>query len=143
LYRRGVFPGDAILQLIEDGKISLMDAPPAPHTSDTAETAWLAAQLGQLPLDARGLLALALQAHVTQYASVPAHTRPVALLADIRRQLSALQFAPAIMAEYRRFVVIQDPAERIEANDSGVRRVAVSDSRARAYACTVRVGCPA
>jgi hypothetical protein len=119
---RGVFPGASLLQLIDTGDVSFLRAPPAPYTSQEAETTWVTSQLCQLTLGPRGLLEEALRAYSAEFVDVPEHKRGSAVIADIRQQLGILQFHPALMCEYRRFVVVQDPSEKIRGDEGSVRR---------------------
>ena len=107
LFDRGEFLFSELLELIADGRLSLLRTPPVARCPGPA-AAWLAWQTALLRMDARALLAESIELAAEQYSdSAPAHVLPEMIQKEIVHDLTGMQMQPAIMDEYRRFVVIR------------------------------------
>ncbi|OBZ79786.1 hypothetical protein A0H81_00527 [Grifola frondosa] len=110
LYDRGEFVFDELLQLIEEGSISLVQAPPLDSVRD--DKPWIGEALKMSCLDARGILDECIKIAVQQYRDISEADLPLAIEQQIARDIGSMQLQPAIMDKYRRFVVIKGRADR-------------------------------
>jgi hypothetical protein len=120
---------DSILKLIEEGQVSLLQAPPS-HTSAESEDPtmeWVSSQMRTLSLDARGILEECIRQFSCKYPNISESAWSSAVEAEISKDLSLMQMQPAIMKEYRRYVVIKGPRDHIEWDKDGVRSFNLAD----------------
>ncbi|KAI0936045.1 hypothetical protein AcV5_004288 [Taiwanofungus camphoratus] len=99
-----------ILSLIEQGRVSLLRAPPltqCPKPNNDPAIEWVGWQLRLLRSDARGLLEECMRLATEQYPNTPEAELPIAIQQEITRDLLSMQMQPAIMDKYRRFVVVK------------------------------------
>jgi hypothetical protein len=111
------------LKLIEDGQVSLLQAPrPIQASAESDDTSgWVSKQIRTMSLDARGLLEECWKQFNGNYPNVPESAWPSKMDAEISEDLSFMQMQPAIMQEYRRYVVIKGPGnDHIEWDRDGV-----------------------
>jgi hypothetical protein len=111
------------LKLIEDGQVSLLQAPRNSETAADGDNnkRWVSKQILMMSLDTRGLLEECWKQFNTKYANVPESTWSSVMDAEISEDLSYMQMQPAIMQEYRRYVVIKGPGnDHIEWDRDGV-----------------------
>ena len=114
LHRDEFFFSD-LLDLIEDGKISLLTAPPATRYAPSdgwskvnARVEWTL-WLGSLPsLNTKGILGECLRQFDKHFSKVPAKDLPKAVDHLIMGDFCQLQYQPSIMDNYRRFVLITE-----------------------------------
>lgn len=104
LFDQGEFLLDGLLDLIVQGKLSLLRAPTTNHS--TRAKKWIGWQLQLLDMDARTLLDECIRTAKEQYNDVKAELAD-AIQKEIARDLWALQMQPAVMDEYRRLVVVK------------------------------------
>jgi hypothetical protein len=117
---RGEFLLSNIVNLLADGEISLLRAPPL-HGDDPGHI-WVGSQLKLFLLDASGLLEECLNTFVFHYSSTPAAQLTSAVEAEISQDLLRMQTQPSMMENYRRFVVIKEVnSKELDSNKDGVR----------------------
>ncbi|KDQ54746.1 hypothetical protein JAAARDRAFT_347429 [Jaapia argillacea MUCL 33604] len=106
-----------LIEMIEEGEISLIDAPSLNRrwsTDTNSEGLYRRPQAhltDLLPMKAADRLRFSVQAFTARYANVPPARLASNLEGDISRDLSNMQTQPAIMAEYRRYVIIKGPSD--------------------------------
>ncbi|KAH9947673.1 hypothetical protein B0H21DRAFT_316591 [Amylocystis lapponica] len=128
LFDKGEFIFDELLELIESGKLSLLQAPPLSRAlsgSDSAIT-WIGQQFKMLRMNARDILEECIALSRDQYANVQESELPLAIEREISRDLWNMQLQPVIMDEYRRFVVVNGRSDRfLTGDDNGVECVSL------------------
>ncbi|KZT74733.1 hypothetical protein DAEQUDRAFT_4099 [Daedalea quercina L-15889] len=115
LFDRGEFVFSDLLELIEEGKISLLRSPPltrCPKGGEDPAAKWTSWQTELLRMDARGLLESSIALAAEQYSSVQPHALPEAIQTEIVRDLMGMQMQPTLMDAYRRFVVIKGKGDK-------------------------------
>lgn len=106
-----------VIQLLAEGKVSLLTAPPL-YGSD-AEQRWMVSQTKLLSLDAVGLLKECLSSFDAHHSNTPAAQLSSAVHGEIFHDLLDMQTQPQIRQTRRRFVIItttSTPVEKIDAN---------------------------
>ncbi|RPD81739.1 hypothetical protein L226DRAFT_541401 [Lentinus tigrinus ALCF2SS1-7] len=109
VYDDGEFVYAELLDLIEQGTLSLAQAPqvtPVPLTQDDASLAWTRWTLRLPSMNARQILEECLKLAAEQFANTAEADLPRAIEEEIARDLSRLQNQPVIMDNYRRFTVV-------------------------------------
>lgn len=92
---------DCILQAIEDGTVALLEAPPERptiHPAADLQAQWISQYFTLLPPTQREALARGVAAFEASQSS--------AIDAEIAASLMQLQFHPAFMYTYRRYVIV-------------------------------------
>ena len=92
---------DCILQAIEDGTVALLEAPPERptiHPAADLQAQWISQYFTLLPPTQREALAQGVAAFEASQSS--------AIDAEIAASLMQLQFHPAFMYTYRRYVIV-------------------------------------
>ncbi|KAI0374422.1 hypothetical protein BV20DRAFT_1041377 [Pilatotrama ljubarskyi] len=121
VYDEGNFIYEDLLRAIEDGSLALLQAPqvtrdpPAQGEPTVLWTRWMF-RLGGL--NARGILEECLKLAAEQFANTAEADLPLALEKEIVRDLVRLQMQPAIMDNYRRFVVFRTKQDAFLAESS-------------------------
>ncbi|KAJ7770779.1 hypothetical protein DFH07DRAFT_914458 [Mycena maculata] len=109
-FDRGVFVFDLLLRAIEDGEVSVLHAPPlewkASWDSDEPEE-WLRDHWTNRPLGKRRILEDCMDRFSAKYANVPESEWAAAVEVEVSQDLDLMQRQPAIMKNYRRYVVIR------------------------------------
>ncbi|TCD70074.1 hypothetical protein EIP91_005056 [Steccherinum ochraceum] len=122
-----------ILSLIEEGKISVLTSPPRIRhpTRDEgqtrwndAEMAWVKGQLALLPATAKDILSRCLDAFNRM--NVPESDIHPRAASNALKEMYDMQFQPAIMDEYRRYVVVKGSKEVLEDKDDLVEITALT-----------------
>ncbi|TFK76887.1 hypothetical protein BDN72DRAFT_15333 [Pluteus cervinus] len=109
-----------ILNAIEEGKISLISRPPdLVHSSETERAGWISKYFWQQPSDALDMLEVCLSAFTSKYSNAPRNRWVLDFEGEITEDLLAMQLQPALMRQYRRYVVVADdhkvnPMDRVE-----------------------------
>ncbi|THH16827.1 hypothetical protein EW146_g3874 [Bondarzewia mesenterica] len=104
---KGDFVHAILLDMIEEGRLSLMSTVPVGRARGAMISDWISWQT-QLPcLTARGILEKCMRSFIQQYDDTPEEQWPSAVESEVVTSISSLQLQPAIMDNYRRFVVIR------------------------------------
>ena len=124
---RGEFVYDELLDLIEQGTLSLTQAPQVirdPLAKVDASLVWTRWTLRLPAMNAREILEECLKLAAEQFGATAETDLPRAIEEEIARDLSRLQNQPVIMDNYRRFAVIKTQHDKQFSRDSmrGVRR---------------------
>ena len=123
--RRGEFVYEELLNLIEEGSLSLVQAPQVfrdPLAKDDATLAWTRWTLRLPAMNARQILEECLKLAAEQFASISEADLPRAIEEEIARDLWRLQNQPVIMDNYRRFAVVRTQNDKHLCRDMrGVR----------------------
>lgn len=101
---------EAFLELIANGSISLLHAPPLnnqPRDDADFTSGWVGWQCRVARLDARGVLEESMRVANEQFANVSTSDLPLAIEKMIAQDLLRMQQQPVFMDEYRRYVVIK------------------------------------
>ncbi|KAI0639158.1 hypothetical protein C8Q77DRAFT_1079774 [Trametes polyzona] len=109
-YDEGNFVHEELLKAIEDGSLALLQAPPPPQLANPQvdpSLMWTRWNLRIAGMDARGILEECLKLAGEQYANTPEADLPLAIEKEIERDLVRMQTQPAIMDNYRRFVLFR------------------------------------
>ena len=122
---RGNFAYDELLRLIEDGSVALLHAPElsrdAASEGDPA-LLWTRWMLRLPSMNARQILEECLRIAAEQFANTSEADLPSAMEKEIARDLRRMQIQPAIMDNYRRFVVLKSKSDTYFADEKpGVR----------------------
>ncbi|KAI0824082.1 hypothetical protein BC628DRAFT_1379753 [Trametes gibbosa] len=110
VYDEGNFVYEHILTAIEDGSLALLQAPRSIFQHPTTEdptllwTRWMFRIAGK---DARGILEECLNLAAEQFGNTSEADLPVAIEKEIARDLLRMQSQPALIDNYRRFVVFR------------------------------------
>ncbi|KAJ6604313.1 hypothetical protein DFH09DRAFT_1300550 [Mycena vulgaris] len=128
-FDRGVFVFDLLLRAIDDGKVSVLRAPPldrrASRESDPAAD-WLRDHWINRPLGPRRILELCMDAFGSKYSNVPPAQWASTIESEISDDLDLMQRQPEIMKLYRRYVVIRAENDT-SLNEDGFEWVAHSN----------------
>ncbi|KAI0768532.1 hypothetical protein BD413DRAFT_127687 [Trametes elegans] len=109
-YDEGSFVYEDLLRAIEGGSIALLQAPDArrdPPPQGDPVTLWTGWMIRVAGLNARGILEECLKLAAEQFANTSDADLPAAIEGEITRDLIRMQVQPAIMDNYRRFVVFR------------------------------------
>ncbi|KAJ7783426.1 hypothetical protein DFH07DRAFT_787675 [Mycena maculata] len=122
-FDREVFVFDLLLRSIEDGEVSVLHAPPlewkVSRDSDEPEE-WLRDHWTNRPLGKRRILEDCMDRFSAKYANVPESEWAAAVEAEVSQDLDLMQRQPAIMKNYRRYVIIRaESDEGSAANKDG------------------------
>ncbi|OSD05970.1 hypothetical protein PYCCODRAFT_1065885 [Trametes coccinea BRFM310] len=121
VYDQGNFIYEELLTAIEDGSVALLQAPqlnrdpPAKGDPALLWTRWMLRIAG---LDARGILAECLRTAAEQFANTTDADLPMAIEREIARDMMRMQVQPAMMDNYRRFVLFRTKQDGYFAEDS-------------------------
>jgi hypothetical protein len=113
----GDFANHNLLNLIEDGKISLLRAPPLQRSAlehDDPIIEWASLQMRLIPLQTRSIL----EACLTEMER--SNIGSAGIETEISRDIRLMQVQPKIMDEYRRYVVIKGPNDNMNWDKDGV-----------------------
>ncbi|EMD41671.1 hypothetical protein CERSUDRAFT_110243 [Gelatoporia subvermispora B] len=106
---RGEFLFEELLKLIEEGSLAMTRAPPlkgqAKVKADAARE-WIAQQMSILGKNSRELLEECIKSAADQYKHITEADIGGTIDQEVLRQMKSMQMQPAIMDDYRRFVVI-------------------------------------
>ncbi|TFY59615.1 hypothetical protein EVJ58_g5677 [Rhodofomes roseus] len=120
LFDKGEFLFSDLLEMIEEGKISLLRSPPLTRCAkggiDPAAK-WISWQTEVLGMDARNLLESSIALAMEQYSGVQENDLPDAIQKEIVRDLMGMQVQPALMDARRRFVVIRSKSDKFLSED--------------------------
>ena len=101
---------EGILTAIEDGSVSLMDAPSVGRDGrqehDSQSITWLEGTLRFASMNARRILEECINIAAKQFGSTSEGDLPMAIGKAIASCMLRMQLQPAIMDNYRRFVVL-------------------------------------
>ena len=99
---------EGILTAIEDGSVSLMDAPSVGRDGrqEHDPVTWIEGTLRFAPMNARQILKECINIAAKQFATTSEADLPVAIENAIAKDMLRMQLQPAIMDNYRRFVVL-------------------------------------
>lgn len=106
--KRGQFSHEFILKAIAAGEVALIYAPPekaTTHSADDNRQIWMRQHLSLTPFSAKRALEIGLEAFHSKYANVPESEWSQTMETEILMDLSSMQRQPAIMKDYRRYVV--------------------------------------
>ncbi|KDQ30537.1 hypothetical protein PLEOSDRAFT_1101525 [Pleurotus ostreatus PC15] len=115
LFDRGKLFTEYYLQMIEEGDIAMMEAPPLePYFTNPRALEWRAATEAQRNFTRRDYLEYALKEFNASYSNVPESDWLTTAEGAITKDLHMMQTQPCFMSEYRRFVVIRGSQESYE-----------------------------
>ncbi|KAG6831266.1 hypothetical protein H0H92_011776 [Tricholoma furcatifolium] len=106
---RGIFPFKSILDSIENAEISLISSPSDSTQGANTRQEWLKSYWTQRPHGQRATLKACIEAFSTISQHGPREALSSRVLHEISEDLRRMRTQPAIMAEHRRFVVIDSP----------------------------------
>ncbi|CDO70283.1 hypothetical protein BN946_scf184942.g83 [Trametes cinnabarina] len=121
VYDEGNFVYEELLTSIEDGSVSLLQAPQVsrdPPAQDDPALLWTRWMVRASTLDARGILEECLRIAAEQFANTADADLPLAIEKEIARDMMRMQVQPAIMDNYRRFVVFRTKQDSFFAEES-------------------------
>lgn len=124
-----------LLELIEEGKISLLHAPPksrSPHLAenDTSRTVdpgmdWATWALGICALDGRGIMKDCLRLFEERHRGLPDKDIAPVVEQEVSSDLVQMHLEPVIMDNYRRFVMVVETRNDQSLEVNGVSETAV------------------
>ena len=124
-HERGDFSHEFVLKAIAAGEVALIHAPPEKATSHSASDhrqIWMRQYLCLAPFTAKRALEIGVQAFHSKYANASESEWPQRMETEILTDLSSMQRQPAIMKDYRRYVVfISEREARSNSNSGGVQ----------------------
>ncbi|KAH8100518.1 hypothetical protein BXZ70DRAFT_937606 [Cristinia sonorae] len=121
-----------LLSLIEDGKLSLLTAPPLrrqPREIGTGKgwadlrTAWISGQFSLISMKSRSILDACLRSFDALHGKTPESEIASAVAQNAMKEMDSMQFQPVIMDEYRRFVVVKGATEKVHDDDREILEV--------------------
>jgi len=115
--KRGEFSHEFILKAIATGEVALIQAPPekaTTHSANDNRQIWMRQYLSLTPFTAKCALEIGVGAFHSKYANVAASEWPQTMETEIIMDLSSMQRQPAIMKDYRRYVVFTSEREARE-----------------------------
>ena len=121
-HERGEFSHEFILKAIAAGEVALIHAPPekaTTHSTDDHRQTWMREYLCLTPFTAKHALEIGVQAFHSKYANTSESERPQRMETEILTDLSSMQRQPAIMKDYRRYVVFISEQEALSNPNSG------------------------
>lgn len=128
---RGKFFYKPLLELIEEGKISLLEAPPKSRQprmakNDTSVTVypglrWVEWTLGLCDLDTTGIMEECLRFFNEKHAALHAKDPTLVVEQGLIQDVLQMQLEPAIMDNYRRFVILMESSRNGIPTEHGVR----------------------
>jgi hypothetical protein len=123
--KRGEFSHEFILKAIAAGEVALIHAPPekaTTHSANDHRQIWMRQYLCLTPFTAKRALEVGVQAFHSKYANTAESERPQRMETEILTDLSSMQRQPAIMKDYRRYVVFISEQEALSnPNPGGVQ----------------------
>jgi hypothetical protein len=115
-----------LLTAIEEGEVALVHAPPHrrnPLGEDDPMRDWVRHYFTSIPMQSRAILEDCIKVFNEQYTNVQKSEWSSVIELEISNDLSSMQMQPAIMENYRRFVVIKAAHDNhIGWNKDGVSR---------------------
>ena len=134
---------EELLTAIEDGSVALMHAPPLGRDGrqEHDPVTWIEGTLRFAPMNARQILEECINIAAKQFATTSEADLPMAIEKAIADDMLRMQLQPAIMDDYRRFVVLTSRNDRyLTECKLGVRRMSlIGSSRAFTYDVSARV----
>ena len=121
-HERGEFSHEFILKAIAAGEVALIHAPPektTTHSANDHRQIWMRQYLCLSPFTAKRALEIGVQAFHSKYADASVSERPHNMENEILTDLSSMQRQPAIMKDYRRYVVFISEKETLSSSNSG------------------------
>ncbi|KAH9890944.1 hypothetical protein C8Q73DRAFT_702301 [Cubamyces lactineus] len=121
VYDEGNFVYEDLLKAIADGSVALLQAPPLvrdPPAQQNPAVLWTRWMFRVSGLDARGILEECLERAAEQFAITADADLPAAIEKEIARDIVRMQVRPAIMDNYRRFVLFRTKQDAFFAEDS-------------------------
>ncbi|THH02520.1 hypothetical protein EW026_g379 [Hermanssonia centrifuga] len=134
IMKQGEFFYEGILQLIEDGKISLLSAPPNIRQlgksyvdkRDSVTMDWVCWLISLVSLDTVGILAECLKLFNKRFGQTDHKDLTPAVEKEILHDMCQLQIQPVLMDNYRRFVTITETRNEQLVDKDGVEYVTLS-----------------
>ena len=102
--------------------MALIHAPPektTTHSANDHQQIWMRQYLCLTPFTAKRALEIGVQAFHSKYADASESERPQKMENEILTDLSSMQRQPAIMKDYRRYVVFISEKETLSSSNSG------------------------
>ena len=102
--------------------MALIHAPPekaTTHSANDHRQIWMRQYLCLTPFTAKRALEIGVQAFHSKYADTSESERPQRMETEILTDLSSMQRQPAIMKDYRRYVVFISEQEAPSSSNSG------------------------
>jgi hypothetical protein len=125
---RGEFSHEFILKAIAAGEVALIHAPPEKAITNSANDhrqIWMRQYLCLTSFTAKRALEIGVQAFHSKYADTSESERPQRMETEILNDLSSMQRQPAIMKDYRRYVVFISEQEA-SSNNGGLEWTTIS-----------------
>lgn len=103
--------------------LSLLSAPPSQLLENGEPSKrWMNWQISLLNMQTRGILEFCLGTFARKYGEVPRSELAAAVEDEIKKDMFLIHIQPALVEQYRRYVVIKGPQDRLNDVDCGVRR---------------------
>jgi hypothetical protein len=121
-HERGEFSHEFILKAITAGEVALIHAPPertTTHSANDHRQIWMRQYLCLTPFTAKRALEIGVQAFHSKYDDTSESELPQRMETEILTDLSSMQRQPAIMKDYRRYVVFISEKEATSSSNSG------------------------
>jgi hypothetical protein len=115
-----MFRHQELLDMIHDGKLSLFPEMPPRRWDEEAAEKWTSWQLELPNLTPRSILERSLRSFIMRFADIEEEKWSTAIEDELFATFIAAQLQPAIMDNYRRFVVIRGQRENRPDNRNGV-----------------------
>jgi len=110
------------LDAIEAGELALLHAPVCNRICPESVTQdWLWNHLTFSSLSGRKALDISLNTFTSKFSNVPESDLRSKMDEEIAQDLSIMQLQPAIMRDYRRFVILKYESQSVKINPQGVR----------------------
>ena len=123
-HERGEFSHEFVLKAIAAGEVALIHAPPekaTTHSANDNRQIWMRQYLSLTSFSAKRALEIGVEAFHSKYANVSESEWPQTIEAEILTDLSSMQRQPAIMKDYRRYVVFASEREARANPSAGVQ----------------------
>ncbi|KAF7339933.1 Chromo domain-containing protein [Mycena venus] len=119
-FHRDKFVFNRLLKVIDDGEVSVLQAPPLDRNPTPAQAVWLRDYWINRPPGPQGMLEFCMNAFSAKYSGTPQAQWASGIEANISEDLHLMQMQPAILKQYRRYVVIKaDMDDHIEPDRDG------------------------
>lgn len=122
------FPYKYILDAIEVGELALLHAPPCSRNHpQSASQDWLWGHLTFSSLSGRKALEISLNTFTSKFSNVPESDLRSKMDEEIAQDLSIMQLQPAIMRDYRRFVILKYESQSVKISPQGLEWISLSN----------------